>query len=323
MHMEPGYSQTHRPASPSSSTSSLDAPKRRQSIRLASKILSRGLAGNSPTEESPSKRRKYNSPPEGKSNTVHPGARRKNEEGGKAAKPSSSSTTSSTTAVRSGRSPKGINGSTGTTTFAARQNKPFTASHATTEDTKGSETDIPASQLEFPLTQSTLSQRGRRRLMCLDDDDMMPSQDLIQPVTPNPEERRNGPYTDILHPPSPKRKRRHNRELFSRKSPNAQTGSQRGGPSNPGKSSESVSSDGGQARLRSGSDGLDLTVSSGDDNVFPEERLEIFPRPRRSTEEFKIGYGFPVPKKSARGKKGGRRASVPASLLCLTSVHSR
>ncbi|XP_050697651.1 uncharacterized protein LOC126986008 [Eriocheir sinensis] len=179
-----------------------------------------------------------------------------------------------------------------------------------TEEVKGREVEIPASQRDFPLlSQGFGTQRGRRRLMCLDED-VTPSQDLIQPSTPNPKDRRNGPYTDILHPPPKKaRTRCHNRELFTQTtSPNAQTESQRGEPS---------------SRVRSGeSEGQVVTSTVGEDNVFVEPRLELLPRPRRSTEEFKMGCaGRPVPKKGAR-RNGQRRVSGPSSFLCLTSLHS-
>lgn len=261
-------------------------PKRRQSMRIASRVSGSPSYTNSPS------RRHRNSPKRiynVERNPVDSG-RVVERSGG----PGRSSTISNSS--RDG-SVSVVGASKGTTTFAAK--------NSAVDGGPGSQSS-PVFHLELLLTQGTCSQRGRRRLMCLDDDPV-PSQDLIQPVTPNHTEKRTGPYADILHPPSPKR-RRNNHNAFVRKSPQMRS------PRELSRSKASGSANnGGQVR----------SPSSGDDSVFLEPKLDILPRPRRSTEEFKIGVGGrPIPKTGKDGKRR-RRGSAPASLLCLTSVHSR
>ncbi|KAK8390217.1 hypothetical protein O3P69_013061 [Scylla paramamosain] len=196
---------------------------------------------------------------------------------------------------------------------------------------------IPASQIAFPSTQISCSQRGRRRLMTLDDE-IVPSQDLITPATPK--DKRRGPYDHLLHPQDRKTKRKRlSRELFAQRntndtnSTNAVSASTAPSTSGSGTTGTSESSRAGRSSS-SRSDTQKHKESSGDDSVFGEERIVMLPRSRRSTEEFRMVAGRPKPRGSVRKGCGKRKSCPPSrfssssssgsssSSMCLTSLHS-
>lgn len=337
---------------PHPSTSSASIPLRRQSFRLtprsqdSSEDILRGLGSqNSPPEDQLRKRRKFSNSPERKVNSGRNGTQ---QGGGPGAEDSGRAGTSRENTGRAGdpnRNGGGVSrgkscntsdsGGQTSPTGTEADRKPGTSTSSTDassvglwdtsrgelrkasagEEARGSQVKGHTSHTLFsPLSQGFGSQRGRRRLMCLDED-ATPTEDLIHPSAPDPETRRIGPYADILHPtPKKIRPKHHNwKRPTEMTSPTQRTDSRKTTVSGQSRSSEWE----GQ-----------VTGSTLEDDVFAEPRLELLPRPRRSTEEFKMGCaGRPVPKRGARDRRVGRgqrrRLSGPPAFLCLTSLHSR